>query len=223
MWSALGLALFFRLELVEFSKPYRDYTQVFIARIMHGPALVYPNKQTDLRSFSLVPSQWGDGSFRYVMVVEDNTPVFYKPDSTVKPRGRLSVSRRVCVLFKMKEWAFVAEPDYSKAIGWVSLESLGFKHAFIAMDKWDVSEFKMIKETVRGHYNVTAFGRFEYTWRAQGGGLYLKGETSGQFMIYKSVIWAKKETPLIWEDFFFLDADEFLYPEVRVNPKRRAI
>jgi hypothetical protein len=223
LWGGLFLVLFFCVELINFSKPYMAEGKLLLERVLHGPELVYPNKQTDLRKFSVVPSQWGDDSIRYVLVVEEQTPVFYKPDSSVKHRQYLYVSKRVCVLFKMPGWAFVGEPDYSAAIGWVSLNSLGFIHQFKPVKQWDFGDFKMIKETVRGRYTVTSSGLFKYSWKAASGGLFLKGESGGQFMEYKSVLWAKKEAGIIWEDFFFTDEQEYFYPEVMVNPKRQAI
>lgn len=223
LWLGLFLGVFFRVPLIEFSQPHLEKGQVFIARVLHGPGLLYPNKQEDLSAFSVVGDQWGSDDFRYVVVVEANTPVMYKPDARVKPRSRLDVSKRVCVLFKMKGWAFVGEPDYSEAIGWVSDEALGFKSDFSAIEMWEYGDVKMMNNSVTGTYEIKEFGHFSYAWRAYGGGLILKGDTTGQFMRCKAVIWAQKETTLVWEDFFFLDDEDFLYPEIMVNPGRRAI
>jgi hypothetical protein len=192
-----------------------------IKALFVGPALKYPNDRTDLASFSLVKGQWSVQESVFVLVGVNDLAVYSEPDSSGRPRHRLPVSSRVRVVFKMTGWSFIAEPDLSKAIGWVQTDYLGFQYNFQRVAQWDHGTVGVKKNGYSARYDVEPNGRFKMEWRAEGNGLLLKGDSLGAVFQFKDVFWMKKATPIHWKDFFYQDALELLYTEVSFNPKRK--
>lgn len=186
-----------------------------------GPAIKYPNGKTDLTKFPIVKGQWEIEKLVFVMVGIDQLAVYFEPNDSGRPIDRLSVSERVRVVFKMPGWSFVAKTDLSEAIGWVQTDYLGFQYNFQKVSQWEHGKVGIMKEGYSAKYNVKPNGRFMMSWKAEGNGLRLKGESYGAVYQFKDVFWLKKAKAVHWKDFFYQDTQEFLYPEITFNSKRK--
>ena len=186
-------------------------------------AVVSVQKPTPQAMLSPLEGQWPHKEGAFSLVVYNNTPMVNAPiDNPILLHG-LTMTERVRALDiapirttadrEEGPWVYVAHDDFPEG-GWVRRSALAFMSDFYSIS-WDYDQYEYLKGDLYTTYFAKPNGRYIANWRAQGQGLRLKGKYYGQMMQFEDIIWAKKDEPNGFYDFFWLDLNDALHLEWR--------
>ena len=180
----------------------------------------FPKIKEEWKSGKHVPYQWESKDGFYAIVALDNLEVLKKPNRKGSVVTKLHKAERVRVIYRQTKkdiykdedghWVFITTEDGKHTVGWVFDYFLAFSNKFQKITEWEIASFSFMKGDYVANFQTQENGKFTCQWRASGNGIYLRSKYTGQLYRYGNIIWAKKDTPDSWNDFFYLNNEDKL-------------
>lgn len=161
----------------------------------------------------------------YFVLIADDLETFYGPDLLSDTYKVLNQSQRVQILYENKQptlidnefqtWVFLGNETGDRYLGWAFKDQLLSNRDFTPLKDMQLSNFSFSRGQMDAVVMFYDLGRFGYKWKAEGNGLYLEGEDSGQVTMSGDIVWLKKDNEDYLYDFFILDDTNYLNQEYR--------
>ncbi|MCP4050923.1 MAG: hypothetical protein GY730_09490 [bacterium] len=190
----------------------------FINIIEKKTQLPFPDIDDSWLTGQNVSNQWEGSVGLYAVTAINDLPVYKTPSFSSSIITKLHTARRVRAIYRYPKavshndetghWTFITTEDGNYTIGWVFDHYLAYTSKFTKVTDWETHGFSLIKGDYFAQYTVSDTGRYSCRWKASGNGLLMNGTHKGQLYRFLDLIWAKKDNPDIWQDFFFINKED---------------
>lgn len=154
-------------------------------------------------------NHWRERKQTFVLVGEDNLPIYATNNDEVPPIRFLNKSDRVQVIAQRKKnsysqitWLFLASVPHKEPLGWTEKSGLIFKNNFRKIRYWENGDFSFKIGNYTANFKIYNNGSFINSWTSSGQGLHLEERNKGHLFEFGEFVYSETKNFAPYTHFF---------------------
>jgi hypothetical protein len=182
----------------------------------NSPFIIPPDSELSLSKEDM-SNHWATNGGYFVLVAEDTCKTYVAAQEKSPHYKELTKTQRVRVLYEksqpvdvdgqLKTWVFLSDIRAKQYLGWTYKECLAFPHQFKEANNFSYQQISYQKGTFSVNIKSKKPYYFILNWNSEGQGVYMQGSTTGKWMHYEGLYWAKKAKQDFAYEFFYEDKE----------------